>query len=206
MIYLDQTPCLLCSKLEMNAETVTVICCDYNGIFFDSDYVFRSDFQFQMEKNKFRFTVIDSGYSVELDVAQTNVKIILTRGNQSRGKNCEVCLLGNLIHQDDFVDRVKLYAAECKKQYPTAALLLVGDVAYKNFPESVKEAELAGWKIINQATGNTLAREVGAIKYIEYTLISGRGFKNVFYEIAFAGIGNSKENQVQREKEKCNIS
>jgi len=99
----------------------------------------------------------------------------------------DVCLLGCFVDSDkDRIDMVKQYAVACKQRSLTSPVLMVGNVTSKCLPKRVKNAELAGRKMVNRKIGDKLAQELGAIKYIEYSWRNGRGHKILLDEITFA--------------------
>jgi len=57
----------------------------------------------------------------------------------------------------------------------------------------------------NKAKGDKLVREIGAVKYIEYSSISGRGYKILFDEMYFAYLGKLKDDEKSRKRKRCNV-
>ena len=86
------------------------------------------------------------------------------------------------------------YARPLFRKHSTAPIIIVCfDAERKYRPGLMKEAELNGNKMVNQEIGDKLARELGAVKYIECSDETGRGAKILLIdEIAFAGIGKIK--------------
>ena len=55
---------------------------------------------------------------------------------------------------------------------------------------------------MDREIGDKLARELGAVKYIECSEETGRAAKTLTDEIAFAGIGKMKNDEKRRNKRK----
>ena len=105
------------------------------------------------------------------------------------------------IHETNFIDRINRAASEYKSERPTVPIIVAGDNRFKNYAEAMGEAELEGRKFINQKMGDKLAREVGANKYVEFSMESGRGFKILFDEIAYAYFAKLKDEEERRLKD-----
>ena len=101
-------------------------------------------------------------------------------------KHSDVCIAGWGIYLADFIAEVKQQASWCNQLYPEAPFIEVGDAELKNFPRELKHVELAERKVLNMTMGDELAQDIGAVKYVEYSLKTGRGFKILIDEIVFA--------------------
>ena len=105
---------------------------------------------------------------------------------------------------DDFRCSIKQHAPACKEKYSTVPMIFVGYTAEKNFfSDEIKKAELKGETLINRTTGEKIAREFGAIKYIECSRTSGRGVRTLIDEIAVAGFGKLQEVNEEQDKMIC---
>ena len=106
--------------------------------------------------------------------------------------------------------RSKEFSDECREQarsffsrHPTVPIIIAcSETERKYRPGEMKKAELRGDELMNREIGDKLARELGAIKYIEYSLKTGRGVKILIDEIAFAGLGKMKDDEKRRNKRK----
>ena len=88
-----------------------------------------------------------------------------------------------------FSEVAKQDADYCKKYLPTVPIILVCKFTeLKYCQDQLREAELSGDKIITREIGDKLAREIGAVKYIECSEESGKGAKILIDKVAFAGI------------------
>ena len=142
----------------------------------------------------------DDGLMVEFKIGGENIRINFT---DEYIENIHVGLIGL------FMYRLKWFNDECRKNarlffslYPTVPFIIVCNNAQWKCPGKIKEAELEGDEIMNREIGDKLARELGAVKYIEYSEETGRGVKILFDEIAFAGIGKMKDDEKRRNKRK----
>jgi len=186
----------------MDGESVTIYCWDFNSFSFDLLAFMRYDVLARLQNQGYKISYVQNStdYIIDFKINQTNVKIITTYGDEN---NYDVCLIKRFDQSGLHNDHVKREASICKVPYPTVPLIVIGDADGRNKPEHVKEAELSGWKMFNQTMGDKLAREVGAIKYIEYSWKSGRGFRIILDEIYFAYLGKLKEDEERRKKQKC---
>ena len=102
-----------------------------------------------------------------------------------------------------FSDWCREYAGCSFLLHTTVPIIIVCSHAECKYePDEMKKAELEGDEIMDREIGDKLARELGAVKYIEYSLETGRGAKILIDEIAFAGIGKMKDDEKRRNKQK----
>ena len=166
----------------MKREIITINCRDYSffHLFLD-DYDAREtllqNYEYKVEFCENLDAVID------LTIDGRNVRTLLLR---EPIKRCDVCIVGRWIGYADIIAEVKQQASRCKQQHPKASFIVVGDASFKNSPPVLKHFELAGQKIFNRKMGDELARDIGAVKYVEYSIESGRSLKIVIDEIVSA--------------------
>ena len=101
-------------------------------------------------------------------------------------KRCDVCIVGRWIGYADIIAEVKQQASRCKQHHPKAPVIVVGDASFKTSPPALKHFELAGHKAFIRKMGDELARDIGAVKYVKYSIESGRSLKIVIDEIVRA--------------------
>ena len=182
----------------MNVEIITIYCRD------------SSFFVLLLEDHDVCETLLkNSGYKVwfcdnfdaviDLTIDGKNVRIILSR---ERMKHCDACIVGWEIINADFIAVVKRKASRCKQQYPEAPIILVGDAELKNYPPRLENLELAGRKVFNRKMGDKLVRDIGAVKYVEYSSESGRGLKIVIDEIVLAYFSKLKDEEDRKRMKK----
>ena len=143
----------------------------------------------------------NDGLIVEFKIGGENIKIHF-RSNFK--ENIHVRVFGL------FMDRSKKFSDGCREQtrsifwrHSTVPIIFVCfDAELKYDPGKMKRAELEGDKLMDREIGDKLARELGAVKYIECSLKTGRGAKILIDEIAFAGIGKMKDDEKRRNKRK----
>ena len=108
----------------------------------------------------------------------------------------DVCLVGHWnSSSNEFCNEVKSAVSKFKQRTKSTPIVIACNVDDKNNPEAIRDAELAGVKLMNRKIGNRLAREVGAVKYIEFSGKSGRGVKILADEIAQIAFENLQENE-----------
>ena len=149
----------------------------------------------------YKWTRHDDDLVVEFKIGGENIRINFTNHFI---ENIHVGLTGCfMVRSKVFNDRCRNYARWVSSRHPTVPIIIACSYAeWKYFPGGMKEAELEGDEIMNREIGNKLARELGAVKYIEYSDETGRGAKILFDEIAFAGIGKIRDDKKRRNKRK----
>ena len=143
----------------------------------------------------------DGGLIVEFKIGGEIIRINFTNHFE---ENIHVYVIGC------FMDRSKVFSDVCRRWtrsffslYPTVPIIILCfDAERKYRPDKMKEAELKRDKLMDREIGDKLARELGAVKYIEYSEETGRGAKILIDEIAFAGIGKMKDDEERRNKRK----
>ena len=89
----------------------------------------------------------------------------------------------------------------CQKKIPTIPFIIVGtDAQLKHYHLSLQSVERMGHKIIDRKRVNKLAREIGAVKYLECSSVSWRGYKILFDEIASAYFSKLKDEEEKRKE------
>jgi len=129
---------------------------------------------------------------VIVEIQNKNVRIKITH---EEGSDIHVCLAGNSSHYpSSFCKEIKSRASFYQTKFPEVAILIAGNFTEKNTDlDIMKDVEINGVKMHDQNMYDTLARSVGAIKYVEFAWKSGRGAKILIDEIACAGIIKLKQ-------------
>ena len=150
----------------------------------------------------YKWTWHDDDLIVEFKIGGENIRINFTDHFE---ENIHVGVIGcSMDRSKDFSDDCREYAGLFFLRHPTAPTIIVCfDAEWKYRPDDMKRAELEGDKLMNRKIGDKLARELGAVKYIEHSEKTGRGAKILIDEIAFAGIGKMKDDEKRRNKRKC---
>ena len=166
----------------MNTKTIAVYCREYSLFSVFAGSVVREallkNYEYNVEFDQ------NLGHSViDLKIDGRNVRIIASGGVM---KQCDICIVSWSTHTTDYIRRVKQQVSKCKRDHPEAPIIVFGDATVKKSPPQLKDLELAGQKILSKKMGNELARESGAVKYVEGSRKSGRGLKIVIDEIVFA--------------------
>ena len=176
-----------CDVVEINCKCFSVI--SY------SLYRHRSNF------DEYQCTRHDDDLIAEVKIGGENIRINLRNDFE---ENIHVGVIGcPMFPPKVFSDVCCEYAEWFFSLHPTAALIIVCfDAERKYDPDKMKKAELEGDKLMDREIGDKLARELGAVKYIECSTKTGRGAKILIDEIAFAGIGKMKDDEKRRNKQK----
>ena len=181
----------------MDSEFLKINClCFY--VIFDLLHHHLSNF------DEYKCIRLGDGLIVDLNIDGKNIRINLTNRWM---KNIDVCLVGCWMNpSNEFSYAVSKDAQYYWKYFPTVPIIIVcGHAEWKYDPGEMKKAELKDDKMMSREIGDKLARELGAVKYIEYSNKTGRGVKILIDEIAFAGIGKINNDEKRRNIEKCNI-
>ena len=170
----------------MDSDVVEINCrCLY--VMFDSLRLHLPNF------DKCKCTERGDGLIVEFKIGGDNIRINLTDDFK---ENIDVGVIGSLMNRLSwFSDLCESAQTLFREDHPTAPMR-------KYRPGKMKEAELNGDKMMNREIGDKLARELGAVKYIEYSYKTGRRVKILLDEIAFAGIGKMKDDEKRSNKRK----
>ena len=196
----------------MNAEIITIYCRN-DSLFFlflanhDARETVFKTYGYKVRFFKNFHAVID------LTIDGRNVRIITSREPMS---HCDVCIVGSSIASADFNAEVKRRASLCKEQYLEAPIIVFGDASFKNYPPRLKRLELAGQKVFNRKMCDELVRDIGAVKYVEYSRKSGRGLKILIDEVVFVYFCKLKDeedrermkklaDEIQHERTKRNL-
>ena len=181
----------------MGSEVVEINCLCFHFIF-DSLRRHLSYF------NECKCTEKRDDLIVDLKLSGKEIKINLT---YKWMRSIHVCVVDRIIgRSNEFSDVASDRAQEFRNDYPNAPIIIACNfVEGKYRPGAIKQAELNGDKMMTRKIGDKLARELGAVKYIEYSGKTGRGAKILIDEIAFAGIGKIKDDEKQHNKRKCSI-
>ena len=146
----------------------------------------------------------DDDFVARLKIGDKNIKI---KVSTKRGDDINVCMIIRLITTFSlFSKAVRLRTSECNEHFPTTPVIIVGTYDKRRHkPEEIKKAEIAGDKIIDRKIGDGLARELGAVKFVEFSQESGRGARILIDEIAYAGLGKIKDDEKQHKNGKCAV-
>ena len=149
----------------------------------------------------YKWTRHDDGLIVEFKIGDENIRINFTN---KFIENIHVYVIEcSMVRSKYFSDWCREYAQLVFSLHPTVPIIIVCYYAeWKYRPGKMKEAELDGDELKDREIGDKLARELGAVKYIEYSKETGRGAKILIDEIAFAGIGKMKDDEERRNKRK----
>ena len=154
----------------------------------------------------YKCTRYDGGLILEFNIGDKNIRINFTNDFE---ENIHVGVFGWFMDRSKkFSDRCREHARSLFLRHPTVPIIILCSHAeWKYDPGKMKRAELNGDEMMNREIGDKLARELGAVKYIEYSKETGRGVKILIHEIAFAGIGKMKDNEKRRnERKRCVVT
>ena len=211
----------------MNAEIITIYCLDCSSFslnfcaFVDRENL--KNYAYKVEFCQNLFPVID------LTIDGRNVRLIVS---PEQTKQCDVCIVGSWfscaqfsyvedslrqnVDPANYCANVKNQASWSKQKYPESPTIVVWNASLKSDPRNLKDLELAGQKVLNKKMGDELARDIGAVKYVEFSSKSGRGVKTIIDEIVLAHFSKLKDEEdrgrmkkeadkVQRERTKRNL-
>ena len=149
----------------------------------------------------YKCTRYDGGLILEFNIGDENIRINFTNDFE---ENIHVGVLEcSMVRSKLFSDVCREHARSFFSLHPTVPIIIACSHAeWKYDPGKMKEAELNGDEMMDREIGDKLSRELGAVKYIEYSNETGRGTKILIDEIAFAGIGKMKDNEKRRNKRK----
>ena len=196
----------------MNTEIITIYCRDYSFLFlFLADLDAREILKHSGYKVEF-WKKIES--VIDLTIDGKNVRLIISGGWMN---HCDVCIVGWFVSVAGHnIDEIKRQVSKCKQYHAEAPIIVVEDATMKNSSQHLKLIERAGQKAMNRKIGDELVRDIGAVKYVEYSRKSGRGLKIIIDEIVFAYFSKQKVeedrerikkevDQIRRERTKRNV-
>ena len=182
--------------------------CDVVEINCQCGFVIYESLHFRLSKfDGYELTELVDGLIVEFKLGDETIRINFRDDFQ---ENIHVYVIGSTMNRSKkfsnwyFSRRdIRKYAGLFFSRTPTVPIIIICfDDERKYDPGEMKEAELKGDKMMDREIGDKLARELGAVKYIEYSYKTGRGVKILIDEIAFAGIGKMKDDEKRRNKRK----
>ena len=95
----------------------------------------------------------------------------------------------------------KYVASVCKDIHPNVPIILAGDPEWdSDNSNDLEKPKLRQWTGLSEKRRNELANEVGAIKFIRYSVKSGRGFKNLIDEIVCFGLEKLKKEKQLKDR------
>ena len=181
----------------MNSEVIKINCFNNDRLF---AYFLKKKIQVDVTKlDDYKFTRLTNlDLIVDFTINRKNVRVNMTTEAKT---DIHVCMISGVICTSNYFRvGLKRQANSCKKAYPTAPIIILGyNDGRKHEPDEMKEIELEGDKMMNSKIGAELANEIGAVKYIECSRISGRGIKILLDEIALAGLGKMIDERLKKE-------
>ena len=154
----------------------------------------------------YKWTRHDDDLIVEFKIGGENIRINLMNDFE---ENIHVGVIGWLmIRSKVFSELCREYARRFFLRHPTVPIIIVCFPAeWKYDSGKMKQAELEGDEMMDREIGDKLARELGAVKYIDCSLKTEGGAKILIDEIAFAGIGKMKDDEKRRnERRLCVVT
>jgi len=151
-------------------------------------------YEITAEKNK----RMVSNANVHFKISDVDVRLIIT--SDKNEDDVDVCWIDEWIGDPDFVEYIKEEVSYCRQKWPSAYIIIGGDISDKYIPEILQHAELLDYKMINRKMGDELAREMGAIKYMELSSNTQQTYKKYFDEIAFTYLTKLKDEKEERER------
>ena len=116
----------------------------------------------------------------------------------------DVCLVsGWSLNFPNLIDVVNRQVSYCKEKFPAAPIIMFGSTAHWKYNMAVQKLVAhTQYKPINRKRGDKLARDVGAVKYVECSHETGRGYKILFDEIAFAYFSKLKDEEEKHKEDR----
>ena len=104
-----------------------------------------------------------------------------------------------------FLDKLKLQSLRNHSydSFPPIIILVGTDTNLRNDPETLNNLLKQGEQPITYEMGEQLAREIKAVKYLEYSSFDGTGIEKVFEEVVWASLRRFEEERktlIQKEK------
>jgi len=99
----------------------------------------------------------------------------------------------SVVNRDSFENINKLWYPEKKKYMPRAKIILLGTKcdlkwADQSTLEDMRVANQSVGEMVSVAQGNTLAKQIGAVRYIETSALTGEGIQDAFDAAVEAGL------------------
>ena len=187
-----------CDVVKINCKWISNI---YNLLHYHLSYIYDLLYHHPSNFDEYKSIRHDDGLIVEFKIGDENIRINLTNDFE---ENIHVYVIGCfMVRSKKFSDQCHEYARPLFLRHPTVPIIIVCFPAdWKYYPGWIKKAELKGDELMDREIGDKLARKLGAVKYIECSLETGRGAKILLDEIAFAGIGKIKDDEKRRNKQK----
>jgi len=112
----------------------------------------------------------------------------------------------SLVNPTSFKNVKIKWLREVRHHCPNAKLILVGTkVDAREDPETVEKIKAQGLKPVETAEGEALAKEIGAIRYMECSALTQKGLKNVFDEAIKAILRPKTKAQPVKSQGGCNL-
>jgi len=112
----------------------------------------------------------------------------------------------SLVNSTSFKNVKMRWLREVRHHCPNAKLILVGTkVDAREDPETVEKIKAQGLKPVETSEGEALAKEIGAIRYMECSALTQKGLKNVFDEAIKAILRPKTKAQPKKAEGGCNL-
>ena len=181
---------------KMDSELVTIKCFDEDEVDDGTESFLKHLLKPYHSQYKIKI-VQPHNIFLEFTIGDVNVELNLTNKLED---NVDVCLITEYTDFFHFSNEVKRKITYCRRRWPSAPIIIGGNSDFKYELNSLKTAELEGYKIMSRKMGDKLAIKVGAERYIEYSYRNGQVLKVLFDEIVYAGLGKLKDEREKREK------
>ena len=186
----------LITSVDPIDDLITITCLGFNFFTFPSCNILSELNQngYMVRKTFSRGKYDPNNILIDFVLDGRNVRILKTSEYRS---DVDVCILnGWLLGFPLSLDDIKRRVSYCQDAHPTAPIIIFGhwghskhDIALQGHYESTQN------RPINRKSGDEFAREVGAVKYVECSHKTGRGYKILFDEIAFAYFSKLKDEE-----------
>jgi len=140
--------------------------------------------------------ILDANVQFTID----NVDVTLRISPNRNEDDVDVCWIDQWVQSTNFVEYTKREASYCRRKWPSAYIIIESDISDKYFPKYIQHTELRGYKMMNRKMGDKLAREMGAVKYMELSSKNQQTYKKYFDEIAFTYLTKLKDEKEERER------
>ena len=192
-------------KIEINGAFVNDSSYFPHGMAQDDSYYFAIQRLLKhLQKNGgYKMSTNQTSGNIILSIECANITINLEKQTEDYAETCHVCLWEATSYRYDDILRMKRFVATYQKLHPNTPIILYAfEGSLKSRPSYCKESLLEGYKLLTPKRGTALAQEIGAVKYVEYNVETGRGAKILLDEITHAGIGVIVDEMQSHERRK----
>ena len=198
---------MLLGKIEINCAFVNDSSYFPQGIVLDDSYGVGIQRLFSNLQTQDTYTVTTPSLdetNVNLSLGDADITLNLVKQTEDYVGLRHVCLWEATSYRYDNLLRMKRFVAAFKQKHPITPIILYGfEGSLKSCPNYCKESGLEDYNLLTQRGGEQFAREIGAVKYVEYDARTGRGAKILADEIAYAGLGKIMDEMEMQERRKC---